>query len=254
MRLLKVDKDARFSLIEDLVDNERLKYAILSHTWGKDKEEVTFNDILQGTGTEKNGYKKILFCAQQAIRDDIQYIWVDTCCINKLNNNNIELQYAINSMFRWYQKAEKCYVYLQDVPTAELDTNGQLQTACELSVRNSKWLTRGWTLQELIAPKVVEFFSEDWSSLGSKALLERQLSEATGIPVQVLRGDSLEGFSVIERLSWAKDRRTRYEEDKVYSLQGIFNICISVRYGEGYDRALRRLQDEIQRSHQGKNL
>jgi hypothetical protein len=121
MRLLKVDPTGYFSLTDDLPDNEGLKYAILSHTWHKDNSlEVTSEDL-------KSGYTKISFCAKQAIQDDIYYIWVDTCCIDKSNNNinkAIELQYAINSMFRWYQKAEKCYVYLEDVPDPETGAGG----------------------------------------------------------------------------------------------------------------------------------
>ena len=105
MRLLQVDTTGGFSLTEDLTDSERLKYAILSHTWGKDDEEVMFEDLMKGTGQDKIGYRKISFCAEQAIRDGIQYIWVDTCCIHK-STNNIELQHAINSIIRWYQNSE----------------------------------------------------------------------------------------------------------------------------------------------------
>jgi Heterokaryon incompatibility protein (HET) len=178
MRLLKVDPTGGFSLTKDLPDNEALKYAILSHTWHQDNnQKVTSEDLNKGTGKGKIGYKKISFCAEQAIQDGIQYIWVDTCCIDKSNNNinkAIELQYAINSMFRWYQNAAKCYVYLEDVSVPEVDAGGEShQRLWELSLRKSRWFTRGWTLQELIAPKVVEFFSENWCPLGSKASLER---------------------------------------------------------------------------------
>jgi hypothetical protein len=148
MRLLKVDSTGVFSLTEDLADNETLKYAILSHTWNKDNdEEVTFEDLVKETGTGKIGYKKISFCAQQASHDGIQYIWVDTCCINKSNNNInkiIELQHAINSMYRWYQNAAKCYVYLEDVSDLKRDEGGQsYQRPWELSLRKSRWFTRG---------------------------------------------------------------------------------------------------------------
>jgi hypothetical protein len=225
----------------------------LSHTWGKEDSEVTFQDLVNGTSKNKVGYQKISFCASQAIRDDIQYIWVDACCIDK-SNNNVELQHAINSMFRWYQKAEKCYVYLEDVPVPQVDTGQFHQTSWELSLQKSRWFSRGWTLQELIAPAIVEFFSKDWGFLGSRASLERQICEITSIPVQALRGSPLDGFSVVERMSWAEKRYTKYEEDIVYSLLGIFGVHMPLNYGEGEKYALQRLHDEIRRVYKGNLL
>jgi len=255
MRLLKVDPTGRFSLTEDLTDNERLKYAILSHTWSKNNnEEATFDDLVKGTGKAKPGYRKISSCAEQAIRDGICYIWVDTCCINK-SNNSVELQHAINSMFRWYRDSEKCYVYLEDVPGLGTNTDGQSHHApWELSFRNSRWFSRGWTLQELIAPKAIDFFSKDWSLLGSKSSLERQISEITNIPVPALRESCLDGFSITERISWGERRQTKYEEDKVYSLLGMCSVYMPLNYGEGKDYAFQRLYDEIDRVHKGKLL
>src|ERR1700761_1568458 len=117
MRLLQISPDGGFRLTEDLAENEKLQYAILSHTWGEDVDEVKFEDLIQGIGSEKKGYRKILFCVKQALRDGYHYIWVDTCCIKKLEDAiTPELQNAINSMFRWYQRAAVCYVYLSDVP------------------------------------------------------------------------------------------------------------------------------------------
>src|SRR5467141_2349182 len=118
MRLLKVDNTGEFSLIEDLV---RPRYAILSHTWGAHTEEVSFiKDMVDGsTGKSKPGYDKIRFCGEQARRDGLQYFWIDTCCIDK--SSSTELQEAINSMFRWYRNAARCYVYLADVPRLALD-------------------------------------------------------------------------------------------------------------------------------------
>jgi hypothetical protein len=251
MRLLKVEPTSAFSLTKYLTDNERLRYAILSHTWGKDGDEVTYEDLVHGTVKNKFGYQKILLCAKQAVLDGIEYIWVDTCCIQKLNNS-VELQHAINSMFRWYQKAEKCYVYLDDVPDSGIDTSQSHQTSWELPFRASRWFKRGWTLQELIAPIVVEFFSKNWGSLGSKSSLEQQICEITGIPVQALRGNPLDGFSSVERMSWAKNRQTKYEEDRVYSLLGIFRVYMTLNYGEGKEYALQRLNDEVDRVHKGK--
>ncbi|KAN0087335.1 heterokaryon incompatibility [Elaphomyces granulatus] len=152
MRLLKVNTNGRLSLIEDLPDNKRLKYTILSYTWGKDDDKVMFKDIEKRTSKEKIdkiGYKKVSFCAEQAIRDDIQYIWVDTCYIYKSYNNtnrDIELQTAINSIFRWYQNTQECYIYLEDVPDPEIDADSQSQTSWELSLQKSRWFTRRWTL------------------------------------------------------------------------------------------------------------
>jgi hypothetical protein len=259
MRLLKINPTGGFSLTEDLPNNEGLKYAILSHTWHKDNnQEVTSEDLNKGTSEDKVGYKKISFCAKQAIQDDIQYIWVDTCCIDKSNNNinkAIELQYAINSMFRWYQNAAKCYVYLEDVPDPEIDASSEShQTPWELSLRKSRWFTRGWTLQELIAPKVVEFYSKYWHYIGSKASLERQICEITSILVQALRGSPLDGFSITERISWSEKRQTKYEEDQVYSLLGMFGVFMPLNYGEGKDYAFQRLHDEIDRVHKGRSL
>jgi hypothetical protein len=255
MRLLKVDPIGGFSLTEDLTDNERLKYVILSHTWNEDNnEEVTFEDLVKGTGRAKAGYRKISLCAKQAIRDGIHYIWVDTCCINK-SNNSVELQHAINSMFRWYMDAEKCYVYLEDVPGPGTAAGGQSHhTPWELSLRMSRWFSRGWTLQELIAPRTVDFFSEDWYSLGSKSSLERQISEITNIPVQALREGRLDGFSITERISWGEKRQTKYKEDKAYSLLGICGVYMPLNYGEGKDYAFQRLYDEIDRVHKGRLL
>src|SRR6187402_1785944 len=156
MRLLKFKNDTEFSLTDDLIDDTS-PYAILSHRWGLDTDEVTFRDLIDGTGTGKAGYDKIRFCGEQAKRDGLQFFWVDTCCIDKSNSS--ELQEAINSMFRWYGEAAKCYVYLSDVSVPNPENSNQTSTSTwELAFRNSRWFTRGWTLQELIAPVSVEFF------------------------------------------------------------------------------------------------
>ncbi|KAF2738668.1 HET-domain-containing protein, partial [Polyplosphaeria fusca] len=154
-------------------------YAILSHTWGKD--EVTFQDIeANGDRCEpvnKAGWAKIQFCADQAAADGLQYFWVDTCCIDK--RNAVELGAAINSMFRWYQNAARCYVYLSDVWKSEGASGGR---AWEEAFRTSRWFTRGWTLQELIAPRLIDFFSVEGQRLGTKLSLAAGIQEATGIP------------------------------------------------------------------------
>jgi hypothetical protein len=244
MRLLEFNNDGKFSLTQDIIDNIP-RYAILSHTWGA--EEITLRDITDGTGKSKIGYDKIRFCAEMARRHGWQYFWVDTCCIDK--SNNTELSEAINSMFRWYRESTKCYVYLSDVLRPAVDTDDLLW---ESAFRNSKWFTRGWTLQELIAPTSVEFFSKDWERLGDKISLERHICEITGIPVAALRGALLSGFSITERMLWARRRKTTREEDQAYSLLGIFNVNMPLIYGERREKAMKRLEEEIDKAIKGK--
>jgi hypothetical protein len=203
MRLLEYNNDGEFSLI-DFFGDDIPEYAILSHRWGA--EEVTLADLTDNTGKSKAGYSKIQFCGEQARRDGLQYIWVDTCCLDK--SNSTELAEAINSMFRWYQNATKCYVYLSDVSRPPFDTDDKSNEPWESTFRKSRWFTRGWTLQELIAPASVEFFSEEGEILGNKASLEGLICEITGIPVKALRGGSLSDFSVTERMSWSEKRET----------------------------------------------
>lgn len=251
MRLLKVDKNGEFSTLTDDKVGDIPSYAILSHTWGEDHEEVNFKELTIGPRADKAGYRKLKFCAGQAARDELQFIWVDTCCIDK--SNNTELSEAINSMFRWYQSAVRCYVYLPDVQTDDGDPNNSKQL-WEPQFRKSRWFTRGWTLQELLAPRSVEFFSASGNKLGDKRSLERQIHEITGISVQALRGTALSEFAVSERMSWAESRQTKREEDKAYSLLGIFDIHIPLIYGEGMNSAFKRLQEEIDKnSRSGKD-
>src|SRR5436189_404821 len=172
MRLLRRSKPGEFSFSKNFVGNDTIPpYAILSHTWGADSTEVTFEDLTNGTGKDKPGYEKIRFCGERAGQDDLEYFWVDTCCINKADFT--ELSEAINSMFRWYRNAAKCYVYLSDVSVGECDPNSKV-FPWESAFQASRWFTRGWTLQELLAPKLVEFFSHEGKRLGDKRSLERQ--------------------------------------------------------------------------------
>jgi hypothetical protein len=252
MRLLELKNHGEFSLTKDLIDNIP-PYAILSHTWGADTDEVTFRDLIEGTGKSKAGYDKIRFCGEQARRDRLQYFWVDTCCIDK--SNSTELSEAINSMFRWYCNAAKCYVYLSDVSRPAFDFDYKFnQLPWDPTFRKSRWFTRGWTLQELIAPASVEFFSKDWEQIGNKTSLEQHVREITGIPIKALQGSLLSAFSVTERMSWAGRRQTTREEDMAYSLLGIFDVYMPLIYGEGREKALKRLREEIDRSSKGKSL
>jgi len=250
MRLLLCSDTGTFSLTKDLVGDDPIPpYAILSHTW-KEGQEVTFKDLMDGTGKSKTGYHKIQFCGQQAKRDGLQYFWVDTCCIDK--SNQVELHEAINSMFRWYQNAAKCYVYLSDVSTAKRKASYHFsELTWEPAFRESKWFTRGWTLQELLAPGSVEFFSREGKRLGDKRSLERQIHGITGIAVPALRGIPLYEFDIEERLLWAKHRKTTRKEDNAYSLLGIFDIHMSLIYGEGEENAFKRLRKKINKPLNG---
>jgi hypothetical protein len=245
MRLLQVDENGEFGLTDDLIGNIP-PFAILSHTWAEDHEEVTFKDLTIGPRTTKSGYKKLRFCAERAAHDRLQHFWVDTCCIDK--SNSTELSEAINSMFRWYHDATKCYVYLSDVATNNHDQINPSLQSWEAAFRKSRWFTRGWTLQELLAPQSVEFFCSNRKWLGDKKSLERLLHEITGIAIAALQGTPLSEFSVRERMLWAKTRQTKREEDRAYSLLGIFGIHMPLIYGEGSASAFKRLQEEIDKN------
>ena len=250
MRLLKLCENGEISWTKDLLGDDKIPpYSILSHTW-QEGEEVTFDELISKSGKSKAGYDKIRFCARRTECDGLRYFWVDTCCINKADN--IELQDAINSMFRWYKNAAKCYVYLSDVSTEngkEIDESSEY--TWEPDFRTSRWFTRGWTLQELLAPRSVNFYSGDGHYLGDKQSLEQQIHEITRIPVAALRGTSLCDFDVEDRLSWTKDRRTMRKEDKAYSLLGICGVYMLPNYGEGEENAFKRLREEINKSLNG---
>ena len=245
MRLLSSTSDGTLSLTEFFGDKIP-KYAILSHTWGADSEEVTFKDIIDGLGKDKAGYSKIQFCGELAKRNGLQYFWVDTCCIDK--SSGPELSEAINSMFRWYHNATACYVYLLDVSVPNSEEDENYGSLFEAAFKKSRWFTRGWTLQELIAPRLVEFFAVNRKRLGDKKSLERMIGEITGIDAQALRGNDLSDFTIAERISWAAKRETKREEDKAYALLGILDITMSLRYGEGRENALARVQRKAEKS------
>jgi hypothetical protein len=247
MRLLKYGEDGELTVTADLDCKDTTpQYAILSHRWGADADEVTFEDLSRNTGKDKSGYKKLQFCGEQAARDGLQHFWVDTCCINKANKAEHSL--AIRSMFRWYRNAARCYVYLSDVPDPPLTTEREASPPLwDLDFRKSEWFTRGWTLQELLAPDSVEFFSREWKRLGDRISLKFQIHEVTSIPHAVLEGAPLSQFSVDERFRWRQDRLTKLEEDKAYSLSGLFDVDMAPVYGEGAEEAFRRLHYKIRK-------
>ncbi|KAM5546153.1 hypothetical protein V8D89_000279 [Ganoderma adspersum] len=180
---------------------------------------------------------KIREACRVARENGYRYIWIDSCCIDKSSSS--ELSEAINSMYKWYGLAAVCYAYLSDVPS------GRDHQAEGSAFRKSRWFGRGWTLQELIAPASVEFFSQDWALIGSKHNLVDLVENITEINEKaLLHLESLSTFSIAQRLSWAADRKTTREEDQAYSLLGIFDINMPTLYGEG-NHAFRRLQEQI---------
>ncbi|KAI1635567.1 hypothetical protein F4809DRAFT_434118 [Biscogniauxia mediterranea] len=218
---------------------ESRPYAILSHTWENDSE-ISFQEMVaisedpQHPATKKSGYQKILKTCETAKNNGIPYVWVDTCCIDKTSSS--ELSEAINAMYRWYQEARVCYVFLSDF---------NIWHDTESSLAQCRWFTRGWCLQELIAPKVLLFFDAGWHEIGSKADLTSLISEITSIDREVLIDSSLIKYvPVARRMSWAAKRMTTREEDMAYCLLGIFDVNMPMLYGEG-SKAFLRLQEEI---------
>lgn len=240
MRLLKTS-DFQLEYFSD--DRKIPDYAILSHTW-QEGQEVLFADMSSGieTALGKSGFRKLQYSCKQAQNDGYEYIWIDTCCIDK--GSSAELSEAINSMFAWYQKAEKCYAYLADFPANPALT----------SLAQSKWFTRGWTLQELIAPHTVVFYSSDWLELGTKWTLCNQIATRTGIDEEVLSGrKTLASRSIARRMSWACKRDTTRTEDQAYCLMGLFDVNMPMLYGEG-SKAFLRLQEEIMKYSDDQSL
>ncbi|KAK0648406.1 heterokaryon incompatibility protein-domain-containing protein [Cercophora newfieldiana] len=243
-------------------------YAILSHTW--EDGEILFDDVQLGRehllSCTKAGLAKILDSCEVARNDGWDHIWIDTCCIDK--SSSAELSEAINSMFLWYAGAQVCYVFLEDCSDSERTLPG--------SKWSFKWCSRGWTLQELVAPYNVHFYNAKWEFLGNRHTLADQISACTGIDKLILRRhrDScpraraqekpipryamcfechtvnssrrlLDSFSVATRMSWVSRRETTREEDMAYCILGIFNVHLPLLYGEGCQRAFNRLQEAI---------
>ena len=248
MRLLEFGpaaNDSELSITLCDLQVEVPPYAILSHRWGHARDEVSFSEFGQDGARLKAGYKKIEFCCRQALKDGLTYAWVDTCCINK--ESSAELSEAINSMYSWYRDSEACYVYLDDV------VHNDDYSAPASTFRNSQWFTRGWTLQELIAPSKVVFLDSEWTEIGRKGQpqMAQVVSEITGVPKAILLENNdrmrLTNICASQILYWASRRQTSRVEDRAYSLLGLFNISLPILYGEGY-RSFRRLQEEIIRS------
>ncbi|KAG8164126.1 hypothetical protein KVR01_006044 [Diaporthe batatas] len=236
-------------------------YAILSHRWvGR---EVVFGDFDTipkdqlrnvakanpvpkttgavedvGDGIEASIYKIAGAC--EKVRQGttgVRHIWIDTVCIYK--NDITELSSALNSMFNWYHAAAVCYVYLFDVTWNEADD----PDGSHEQFVGSKWFTRGWTLQELLAPKDIEFYDRDWQYIGSKQSLVDEIVQATRIAREHLLGD-FRTASIAQKMSWLSDRVTTKIEDRAYCMLGLFGVFLDPRYGRGGDEFL-RLQLQI---------
>jgi hypothetical protein len=212
-----------------------IPYAILSHTWTDD--EVSFEDMQDLSHARiKKGFTKIEATCKLATDNGLQYVWVDTCCIDK--SSSAELSEAINCMFRWYNDAVVCYAFLADLPVSIYDPAFDELRLC-------RWFTRGWTLQELVAPTTLVFIDQEWNLRGTKEELGKVIATITGIDEWVLNGSTLlSTIPLARRMSWAAGRNTTRVEDVAYCLLGIFEVNMPMIYGEG-SRAFARLQEEI---------
>jgi hypothetical protein len=239
MRLL----NAKSLKLHVFIGAETPPYVILSHTWGE--EEISFQDITTGNPSHLKGWQKVKCCCAQAVSDGYDYVWIDTCCVDKTSST--ELSEAINSMFRWYHDSEICYAYLSDIDSE------QTSAAQGYGLESSRWFTRGWTLQELIAPADVVFYDANWCDIGTKNSLCNLLSSITGIHIEALLIRHHTTFSVAQRMSWASSRNTTRPEDEAYCLLGLFDVNMPLLYGEGR-KAFMRLQEEIMKQSEDHTL
>ncbi|KAH8177041.1 heterokaryon incompatibility protein (HET) domain-containing protein [Sarocladium implicatum] len=232
-----------------------VRYAILSHTWGTPQEEVSFKDFADlNKARNKVGFAKIEKTCEIARSQSLDYAWVDTCCIDK--SSSAELSEAINSMFQWYRTSEICYIFLADLHDAPFVLKDGHHSSKKISLTRDehfmntnlaqcRWFSRGWTLQELIAPRTAVFYDSKWHQFATKHDIAPILSVITGIDEDILVGDAALGDTpVFTRMSWAAKRQTTRVEDLAYCLLGIFDTNFSLIYGEG-PKAFRRLQEEI---------
>lgn len=246
--------NARTKRLESFNNESKLpEYAILSHTWDSPEDEIAFHDLnthrcpnyscncpkeVSNAGTIGLGqsgkavaWDKVKGTCDQALAHGYDYVWIDTFYIDK--SSSVELQEAINSMFRWYEKAQVCFVYLSDVSTPD----GPDQDQSEF--RRSRWFTRGWTLQELLAPSRLVFFDKHWRAIGEAGDLKAIIGVITKIRRELIAGHAgsvhqlLCRASIAERMSWASRRHTTRPEDMAYCLLGIFDIQMPMIYGEG---------------------
>jgi hypothetical protein len=218
------------------------KYAILSHTWLAEGE-CTFQDLENRQNLDKPGWIKIRSFCVLARWKGYDYVWIDTCCIDK--TSSAELQEAINSMFAYYRDSDTCFVYLADVEDRSQYRDGHAFWEAFVS---SRWFTRAWTLQELLAPRdgdKVEFWSKHWwIMLGTRKGLAMMIARATDVPEKYLKHHGGRFPFAMEIMQWASSRECTREEDHAYSLLGLLNVNMPLLYGEG-SNAFKCLQQEI---------
>ena len=258
-RLIREGKrvDRRAKVLE-FGDDEVAEYAILSHRWTE--QEVDYTEVVklakmdEEERTEirqRDGYRKILQSCEQAEKDGYKWLWIDTCCIDK--RSSAELSEAINSMYRWYENSSICYAYLHDLPDSSFPVVGDLAKYPKSNGR-PEWFSRGWTLQEMIAPRDVQFFNKDWHPIGDKRALSPVLEGITGVPQDILKeGLSSNRPCVAQIMSWAANRTTTRVEDRAYSLMGLLDVNMPMLYGEG-KKSFHRLQLEIIRTSDRKSV
>lgn len=243
MRLLNVNTLA----IEEVVGSPlEHNYAILSHTWlhGQEVSLREWDTAIAGVSSKcdeikrSRGWAKIEAACLETRRWGLEYLWVDTICIDRTNST--EVSETINCTYAWYQHSAICFVHLADVVGDDLDDED-----CLDDFRDSRWFTRGFTLQELVAPIEVIFFSQDWQVLGTKDELLQTLADITGVRAEVLTHEEhLSSVCIAEKMSWLAHRDTTRIEDMAYCMLGLLEINMPLRYGEG-EQAFLRLQQNI---------
>lgn len=239
--------DARSYKLKHFFTENLPEYAILSHTWGGD--EVTYQDMVLdlSAAQQKEGFQKIAYTCRQALEDGLDWAWVDTCCIDK--SSSAELSEAINSMYLWYKTSTRCYAHLVDY-----DLDHWTSKVDKKDFFNCRWFTRGWTLQELVAPETIDFYTQHWKRFGSKATLAEAIEEITNIESDfLLHRRSLSEASIAKKMSWAASRQTTRAEDIAYCLLGLFDINMPLLYGEGH-KAFQRLQAQLWQEHDDDSL
>ena len=230
------------------------RYAILSHRW--EAEEITFDIIrtIKPSALRKPSFPsipanlrasaaKIRGACTVAQQQGYSYIWIDTCCIDKTKSE--ELRYALNMMFKWYQNAAVCYTYFNDITFSTPSEEMFMSNRPDRRGKVSEWFERGWTLQELIAPRQMQFYDKRWKFMGTRSELAKLVGRVAGINPDYLSGKrGLHDASCAMRMSWMAGRVTQQVEDIAYSLMGIFDVQLDPTYGEG-TKAFIRLQEAI---------
>ncbi|KAG1775911.1 hypothetical protein EV702DRAFT_972316 [Suillus placidus] len=226
-----------------LLSWHKVKYGILSHWW-LDTGEPSYQDMMEKklSGPSNNevqspGYTKLQKCCEEARRLDLHFLWSDTCCIDK--NSSAELDKSICSMFWWYRNSSICIAYLGGMTVIE-------------DLRLEEWFMRGWILQELLAARKIKFFNKDWQRLTKQdndkeedTPLMTVLQEVTRIPEAELIDFLPIPRYIDKQMTWAAQRITTWAEDVAYSLMGLFDVSLQIAYGEGGERAFRRLIEAI---------